>query len=401
MIEKTKTVKTVNKESKKKNALIQKWKKYPNVDFVFLVLALSLLVIGLAMLFSASFAKAYSEQGDSYYYISKQLQWAVLGLLAMGAASVFPYKFYKPILMVLYPICIVLLSLVYVLPSSDYQKRWIYIGGFQFQPSEIAKLAVILALAYYFSKYKKLVRKPGEKAIVFEAKNFMVTTVIPGLIFGIPCALVLFETHLSGAILILGVGGMMLIISGCPKRYILPIVILAVIALLYVAFGTDYMTSRINVFLNPETDPTGDAYQIRQSLYAIGSGGLFGVGYGASGQKYLYLPEPQNDFIFAIVAEELGFVGVAAIMALFVLLIWRGIKIGMCAPNRFTAFIAFGITIQIALQVVLNLAVVCNFIPVTGISLPFFSYGGTALAILLGEIGIMLQISRYASLKNK
>lgn len=397
----TENNKTPKKEAKKKNALLQKWKKYPNVDFVFLVLTIALLLIGLAMLFSASFAKAYSDSGDSYYYISKQLQWAILGLLAMGAASVFPYKFYKPIIMVLYPICIVLLSLVYVLPSRDYQKRWIYIGSFQFQPSEIAKLAVILALAYYFSRMKKLVRKPGEKLIVFEAKNFALTTLIPGLIFGIPCILVLFETHLSGAILILGVGGIMLIISGCPKRYILPIVILAAVVLLYVAFGTEYMTSRINVYLNPENDPSGDAYQIRQSLYAIGSGGLFGVGYGASGQKYLYLPEPQNDFIFAIVAEELGFVGVAVIMSLFALLVWRGIKIGMCAPNRFTAFIAFGITIKIALQVALNLAVVSNFIPVTGISLPFFSYGGTALAILLGEIGIMLQISRYSSLKTK
>lgn len=391
---------TVTTETKKKNALLQKWKKYPNVDFVYLVIALALLLIGLAMLFSASFAKAYSDKGDSYYFISKQLQWAILGLLAMGAASVFPYKFYKPIIMVLYPICVLLLSLVYVLPSGDYQKRWIYIGGFQFQPSEIAKLAVILALAYYFSKTKRLVRKPGEGLLKFEAKNFAVTTLLPGLIFGIPCVLVLFETHLSGAILILGVGGTMLLISGCPKRYIVPIIAVAAVALLYVAFGTDYMTSRINVFLNPETDPTGDAYQIRQSLYAIGSGGLFGVGYGASGQKYLYLPEPQNDFIFAIVSEELGFVGVMFIMALFVLLIWRGIKIAICAPNRFTAFIAFGITIQIALQVILNLAVVSNFIPVTGISLPFFSYGGTALAILLGEIGIMLQISRYAAIKK-
>ena len=391
----------VTTEKKAKNPLLQKWKKYPNVDFVFLVLVLSLLLIGLAMLYSASFAKAFSERGNSYYYISKQLQWAVLGLLAMGAASVFPYKFYKPVIMVLYPVCVALLALVYVLPSNDYQKRWIYIGGFQFQPSEIAKLAIILALAYYFSVQKKKERRPGEKLYAFEAKNFVSTMLIPGILFGVPCLLVLFETHLSGAILILGVGGIMLIASGCPKRYILPIVILAAVALLYVAFGTNYMTSRINVFLNPEADPSGDAYQIRQSLYAIGSGGLFGTGYGASGQKYLYLPEPQNDFIFAIVAEELGFVGVAAIVALFVLLIWRGIKIAMCAPNKFTAFIAFGITTQIALQVILNLAVVSNFIPVTGISLPFFSYGGTALAILLGEIGIMLQISRYATLKKK
>lgn len=390
---------TLTKENK--NPLIRKWKKYPNVDFVFLVLVLALLLIGLAMLYSASFAKAFSDKGNSYYYISKQLQWAVLGLLAMGAASVFPYKLYKPILMILYPISVILLSLVYVLPSRDYQKRWIYVGGFQFQPSEIAKLAVILALAYYFSKLKKQERKAGESLLHFEAKNFALTTLVPGLIFGIPCVLVLFETHLSGAILILGVGGIMLLASGCPKRYILPIVAVAAIVLLYVAFGTGYMTSRINVFLNPEADPSGDAYQIRQSLYAIGSGGLFGVGYGASGQKYLYLPEPQNDFIFAIVAEELGFVGVAAIVLLFVLLIWRGIKIAMCAPNRFTAFVVFGIMIQIALQVVLNLAVVSNFIPVTGISLPFFSYGGTALAILLGEVGIVLQISRYSSLKKK
>ena len=225
----------VTTEKKAKNPLLQKWKKYPNVDFVFLVLVLALLLIGLAMLYSASFAKAFSEKGNSYYYISKQLQWAVLGLLAMGAASVFPYKFYKPIIMVLYPVSVILLSLVYVV-SHDHQKRWIYIGGFQFQPSEIAKLAVILALAYYFSIQKKKERRPGEKWYVFEAKNFASTMLIPGLIFGVPCLLVLFETHLSGAILILGVGGIMLIASGCPKRYILPIVILAAVALLYVAF---------------------------------------------------------------------------------------------------------------------------------------------------------------------
>ena len=155
----TETKTNINKTPKNKNPLIQKWRKYPNVDFVFLLITIALLLIGLAMLFSASFAKAYSDNGDSYYYISKQLQWAVLGLIAMGAASVFPYKLYKPIIFGLYPICIVLLTLVYILPSRDYQKRWIYVGSFQFQPSEIAKLAVIIALAYYFSRPKKLDRK--------------------------------------------------------------------------------------------------------------------------------------------------------------------------------------------------------------------------------------------------
>lgn len=378
--------------------------KQPRVDPVFLIAALLLLVIGLAMLFSAGYAKALSEEGNSYHYISKQLIFAVVGLIAMGIVSYIPFHLYKlPIFYgSFYAFSLVLLLLVYVLPSKDVQKRWIYLGGFQFQPSEFAKLAVIFALAVYLSKTVEYAKKPGENPWKAAGKYFGYGLAVPMLIFGVCSALVLFETHLSGGILIFGVGIIMVLARGNVKwRYLILIGLIFLAVFAVVAMNVPYMRERIDVFLNPDADGQDSGYQIKQSLYAIGSGGIFGVGYGQSRQKYLHLPEPQNDFIFSIVSEELGFVGVVFILILFAILIWRGISIAMNASDRFASLVALGIISRIALQVIFNLAVISKLIPVTGISLPFFSYGGTALAVLLVEIGIVLQISRYSYVKSE
>lgn len=378
--------------------------KQPRVDPIFLITALLLLAIGLAMLFSAGYAKALAEESNSYHYISRQFIFAVVGLVAMFFVSYVPFHIYKmpAFYGTFYAVCFALLCLVYVLPSKDVQKRWIYIGGFQFQPSEFAKLAVVIALAVYLSKTVEYVRKPGESGLKFTAKYFGMGLGLPLLIFGSVTALVLFETHLSGGILIFAVGIIMVFARGNVKwRYLFFIGGLLLIVFAVVAFNVPYMRERIDVFLNPDADGQDAGYQIKQSLYAIGSGGIFGVGYGQSRQKYLHLPEPQNDFIFSIVAEELGFVGVVFIIILFAILIWRGITIAMNASDRFASLVALGITSRIALQVIFNLAVISKLIPVTGISLPFFSYGGTALAVLLVEIGIVLQISRYSYVKSE
>lgn len=378
--------------------------KQPRVDPVFLIAALLLLVIGLAMLFSAGYAKALSEEGNSYHYISRQVIFAVVGLIAMAVVSYIPFHLYKipAFYLTYYAVSILLLILVYILPSRDAQKRWIYIGGFQFQPSEFAKLAVIFVLAVYLSKTVEYVRKPGEKNLKFIGKYFSYGLIFPMLICGVCSALVLFETHLSGGILILSVGLIMIFARGNIKwRYLFFIGGVCLVIFAFVAFNVPYMKERIDVFLHPEAADPDAAYQIKQSLYAIGSGGIFGVGYGQSRQKYLHLPEPQNDFIFSVVSEEVGFVGVVFIVILFAILIWRGISIALHSSDRFASLVAMGITSRIAFQVIFNLAVISKLIPVTGISLPFFSYGGTALAVLLVEIGVVLQISRYSYVKNE
>ena len=361
-------------------------RRWSSVDLPFLVAVLLLLAIGLATLYSASFAKALQKQGDSYYYIFRQLRYALIGLGIMGVASVFPYKAYKKLSIPLYAVSVALLVAVLIL-SEDSEKRWLYIG-IQFQPSELAKVAVILLMACYFSNPKLRVR------------SFWKGIVIPSVIFGLCAFLVGIEPHLSGAILIGSVGLAIILAAGANVLHLVPIGAAGIAGAIALFLSRDYMQQRVAYWLNPELDPTGEGYQALQSLYAIGSGGLTGVGFGESRQKYLYLPEPQNDFIFSVFCEEMGWIAAVVVLALFAFLVVRGFYIAARCPDKFSSLIVVGIITRLAVQTLFNVAVVSGAFPVTGISLPFFSYGGTALIVLLGEMGIVLQISRHAVIER-
>jgi len=373
----------------------------PMFDIPFLLSVLLILAVGLIMLYSTGYAASYlKNNGDSYYFISKQVTFALVGIGVMFVASVAPSliskKLYNSLIMIFYVVSIALLVAVLFL-SKESEKRWLYIMGFQFQPSEFAKLAIIMMWALYISIYKD------------EMKSFLKGIIIPGIIFGIPFILVFLEPHLSGAILIAGMGYVMLFTGGHKKWVPLLIIGLGLILAVFfvldysIAHGNylflkEYQAKRFLVWHDPTEDLLGAGFQPYQSLLTIGSGGAFGLGYGKSRQKYLFLPEPQNDYIFSVIAEELGFIGVIVIMLLFIFLIWRGIYIGIRARNTFESMLVIGIISKVAIQTLLNFLVVSNTIPSTGISLPFFSYGGTALLVQLAEMGLVLHASRFAYL---
>ncbi len=361
------------------------------VDITFLVLVLILLAFGLLMLFSASYAYAQYYQGDSFHYIKKQALVAVIGVACMLIVSKIDYTIYKKYTYWIYGGAIFLLVLVLLVNIKNSIKRWIYVPGVgQFQPSEVAKFALIVLFAY-------LIAKHGEKMNTFQYGVF------PFVLFlGITAGLIIIEPHLSGTILIMGIGLIMMFVGGTRYRwFILLLVAAAVGVVLVLTFGREYMAERLQGWFDPFSDPQDSTYQTMESLLTIGSGGLLGVGLGNSRQKYLFLPEPQNDFIFAIICEELGFIGAMVVILLFVLFVYRGFAIAAKAPDKFSMMLAVGITTQIGLQAMLNIAVVTNTIPNTGISLPFFSYGGTALFLQLLEMGVILNVSRHASLEKE
>ena len=355
------------------------------VDIPFLVLTLLLLTVGLAVLYSASSAQsAYDTRYTmTTRYLQKQAVCAGLGLIAMWAFSRIPAIVWYRLAWPIYFVSIVLLLSVLVIGQQvNGAKRWINIAGLQFQPSEVAKFAMIVLLS-------RLTRNYGEKA-----KRFRFGVLgFGGALLGILVPLAL-EKHLSAIMLMGMVAVVMMYIAGThPKWLLLEAAGAVVFLLVYIRF-MGYAGDRVTAWRHPELDPGDTGYQILQSLYAIGSGGFFGLGPGKSRQKYLYLPFQYNDYIFAIVCEELGLVGALGIMALFALLIFRGYRIARQAENRFSTALAAGLISLIAVQTILNLCVVTNLLPSTGIALPFFSYGGTALAVNLGEMGIVLNISR-------
>ena len=359
-------------------------------DMVFFLLVIILLGVGLIMVLSASFPSAFNRQKDSYFYFKKQLGWAGLGLVAMYAISKIDYNILRLAAIPAYICSTLMLILVAVMGStSGGAGRWLVIGPVRFQPSEITKLSVILILALYVAKnYSKM-------------KKFTYGLVIPGVIIGLAMLLVILQPHLSGTIIIFVIGISIIVVGGANWKWLASLGSLAVIGGYFTITTFNYMTSRIEIWRNPGSDPLGKGFQTLQSLYAIGSGGLFGLGLGQSRQKYHYIPEPQNDFIFAIVCEELGFIGAMIIILLFLILCYRGFVIAWNAPDKFGALIVTGITVQVAIQTLLNIAVVTNTIPVTGISLPFFSYGGTALTMLLAQMGIILSVSRQSRLRKE
>ena len=355
------------------------------VDQLFLVLILLLMAVGLTMLYSASYAQ--SEYDTSYQistrYLQKQAVCAALGLIAMYAASRIPAQFWYRMAWPLYGISIALLLSVLLFGESvNGARRWINIAGIQFQPSELAKFTMILLFA-------RLTRQYGRSAKEFRYGVLGFGCALLGIL--VPLAL---EKHLSAIMLMGMVAVVMMFVAGThPKWLLAGAGAAAVFVIVYITF-MGYAGDRVTAWLHPENDPADTGYQILQSLYAIGSGGLFGLGLGKSRQKYLYLPFQYNDYIFAIICEELGLVGALLIVALFAVTILRGYWIALRATDRFSTVLCAGLVTLIAVQTVLNLCVVTNLLPSTGIALPFFSYGGTALAVNLGEMGIVLSISR-------
>ena len=355
------------------------------VDPVFAWLTLILLSLGLLMLYSASSAQSMYDTlyTSSTKYLEKQAICAVLGLAVLAVFSRLDPEFWNRLTWFVYVTAIVLLLAVLVAGQSvNGAKRWINIGGLQFQPSEIGKFAVILA-------FSKLSCRFGSRTEDFRYGVLGFGLALMGIL--IPLAL---EKHLSALMLTGMVAAVMMFISGTKLRWLAGAAGGAVLfVLVYITF-MGYAGDRVTAWLQPEADPSDTGYQILQSLYAIGSGGVFGMGLGKSRQKYLYLPFQYNDYIFAIVCEELGLLGALGIIALFAALILRGYHIALHARDRFSTILAAGLTTLIAVQTALNLCVVTNILPSTGISLPFFSYGGTALAVNLGQMGILLSISR-------
>ena len=370
------------------------------LDMPLLIFILVLLAIGLVMLFSASYANSYYLQGNSYYYISRQAVFAVFGVAAMLLISTFDYHSFHKLAIVIFGVSLFLLVFLLICRYAHIESianwegdatRWLNFGFVSFQPSEIAKFALIVLFAHMISRN------------LDRMDTFRYGVVPYVAIVGLVAALIFLESHLSATLIILALGAIMMFVGGTkPRWFLIGGVLVAAVLLFVVVTKGGYQMDRIRIWLDPfSSDLDRDlTHQTRQSLYAIGSGGLLGVGLGQSRQKYLYLPAPQNDFIFAIVCEELGFVGALVIIVLFALLIWRGVYVSIHARDKFGMLLGLGITFQVGLQAVLNICVVTNTIPNTGISLPFFSYGGTALLMLLGQMGILLNISRSANVEK-
>lgn len=373
-----------------KKSLRSSIKQNEKMDITFFFLVMGLLVTGLVMLFSASAPYASNYYSNSYHFISRQLIFAVGGVVLMLFISKIDYHVFRRFVWVIVGISLAMLILVLVMPSTkDGFHRWLNLGFIQFQPSEVAKFALIVLLSFLISKnYNKM-------------KEFKFQIALLGII-GLFCVLILAENHLSATILVFAIGFVLMFIGGMSWKLIVGMGAIGVSGvILAIATGLiSYASDRIKYWIDPWSSAQDKGFQTIQSLLAIGSGGVMGRGIGQSNQKYLWLPEPQNDFIFSVVCEELGFIGAALIVIGFALLVWRGFTIALRAPDKFGMLMCIGLVFQVGLQTVLNILVVTNTIPNTGISLPFFSYGGTSLVMLLVQMGIVLSISRSSNIEK-
>jgi len=360
------------------------------IDFWIFITVLILLSLGVIMVFSASAPSAYNytKNHDIYFFLKSQLRYAVIGIIAMIVTLNIDYRKFGKWSYLFIVISIVLLVLV-LIPGIGHEengsRRWMYIGPVHFQPSEFVKISVILFMSYSLSKRK------DQLASFF--KGFLPYLLLVGLVSG----LLMLETHLSCTIVIITISCIMLFCAGARLGHFAIFILPAAGMFAAATAFIPYIQARVFSFLNPWKDLHGNGWQVVQSLYAIGSGGLFGRGLGRSLQKFLYIPEPQNDFILSVLAEELGFIGVLAVLLLFLIFIWRGIRISLNSPDMFGSLVAVGITSLVAVQVIINVAVVTSSMPVTGMPLPFFSAGGTALLFLMFSVGILLNISRYSN----
>lgn len=367
-------------------------------DVTFFAAVLALMTIGLVMLFSASYPYAYQKyNGDSYYFFKRQLIFAVLGVIVMIVVSKINYKWVRIIEKPLFVMTIFLLVLVLFYHvnlddrSEDF-KRWIPLGPITLQPSDIAKFSLVLTLSAYIGKYRKYMQR------------LTYGVLFPGLIIGLFCVLIYLENHLSCTVLMFMIGITLMFCGGTRWQWFVGgLCVVGAVAFVIIKNPDvlpSYQADRIRAWTDKTFQPLGLRWQTNNSLYAIGSGGFFGVGLGNSKQKYLYVSEPQNDFIFSIVCEELGFLGAMVILALFALLFWRGIKIAQRCDDKYAALVVIGIVSQVAIQTLFNVLVVTDTFPNTGIALPFFSYGGTALLMLCFEMGVVLSVSRKVNTKK-
>lgn len=369
------------------------------VDTYFLFLVIALCLFGAVMAYSASSVYASQYHDDSAYYIKRHILYLILSAAVTVPLVVWARPwFWRFFGVAAYGASVVLLLLVLVIGSSydSGATRWIQIGPISIQPSEIAKMAVVLCIALVMSKYERQIANRQKFG-----GQFRYGVLLPMAIFGFICVLVMLEKHLSGIIIIGMVGLVTMYIGGADKKWFLWLFAAGGTAVVLVLLVSDYAMLRVTTWLNIENvDPLGSAWQTLQGLNAIGSGGFFGRGLGNSQQKYGYVSQPQNDFIFTIVCEELGFIGALLVILLFALLVWRGFRIAAKAPDKFCSIVVYGLTAKVALQTFLNIAVVTNLVPNTGISLPFFSSGGTSLFLQILEMGIILSISRYSYQKR-
>jgi len=356
-----------------------------SIDFGLLLSVLVLLSMGIIMVFSASAVTAANNLGDAFYFLKRQLTWAGLGLAGMGALMRMPYTIFRRLANPLLGVSLVLLVLVLIIGiSAKGSSRWLGVGSLSFQPSEVIKLTMVIFLAARLAEDS---RRLGSSFVRGLGPYLL-------LIF-LVCGLILAQPDLGTAIAIAGTSYLLLVAAGAERNHLLVLFLagLAVVALAIII--APYRMARFTAFLNPWADPQGKGYQTIQSLLALGSGGPFGTGLGQGRQKLYYVPEEHTDFIFAILGEELGFIGTALVVAAFSLLLWRGFRTAMKAPDAFGSLLAAGITIMITLQALINMGIVTGLLPVTGITLPLVSYGGSSLIFTLAGIGILLNISRY------
>ncbi len=359
-------------------------KSRPGSDRLLLTCVLILVLIGILMVFSSSFYYALQRFNDQYYFFRKELQWALVGLVGMVVMSRVKYQRLEPLGIPLILVSLVLLMAVVFTPLGmelNGAKRWIRLGGITLMPGEVAKFAVVLFMASRLAKDKSRLRT-GNDLMLYG-----------GVIVSV-FLLIMKQPNLSTALTIFGVGFVQLFVAGLPWLYVVSGLGAGSLATVILVKTSEYRMERLTTFMDPFKDTSEKGWQVAQSIFALGSGGFFGVGLGESIQNKLYIPEPQNDFIFATIGEEFGYLGSMVVIVLFIILIWRGIKIALNAKDRFGFFLATGIVATIAIQTVINIAVATSSMPVTGVPLPFISFGGNSLSLLMAQVGILLNISR-------
>ncbi|WP_430153272.1 stage V sporulation protein E [Peribacillus simplex] len=361
--------------------------KKSNPDLILIIVTLSLLTVGLIMVYSASAIWATYKFDDSFYFAKRQLLFACVGVIAMFFIMNVDYWTWRTWAKILIIICFIMLLAVLV-PGIGMERNgsrsWIGVGAFSVQPSEFMKLAMIAFLAKFLSERQKLITS---------FKKGMLPSL--GLVF-LAFGLIMLQPDLGTGTVMVGTCIVMIFISGAKISHFVGLGLIGVVGFIGLILSAPYRIKRITSFLDPWEDPLGSGFQMIQSFYAIGPGGLFGLGLGQSRQKFFYLPEPQTDFIFAILSEELGFIGGSLVILLFALMLWRGIRIALGAPDLYGSLVAVGIIAMVAIQVMINIGVVTGLMPVTGITLPLLSYGGSSLTLMLMAIGVLLNISRYS-----
>ena len=364
---------------------------YKRLDPIFLMTVLALTTYGLIMVFSASAPSAFYIHNDSMYFFKKQVLWAVVGVFIMFFFAALDYKALKKYAMPAYVMSMILMLLVKIMGTDvNGAQRWLNLGFTTIQPSEIAKITIVFMCAIMLSNISEV-----------NIKKSMQPIIGCGIIAGIAAILLLLQPHFSALLIIAMALCVMMLVAGVPFRLFAPIGVIGVAAAAIIAFSAEYRRDRIFSFLDPFKDKMGDGWQVVQSLYAIGSGSLTGLGLGRSRQKFLYIPEPQNDFIFSIICEELGFIGALIVIILFGLLLWRTVMIALKAPDRFGMLLAFGLISLTIIQALFNIAVATSSVPPTGIPLPFFSAGGTSFVFQMVAMGIILNISSQDSQRRK